>query len=461
MRSVKEVMESNSLLVIGASRNPFKPGSMLLHVLRESGFRGKVAGVNPQGGEIHGVTLYPSLDEVPFTADMAVLLIPPGAVPEALFACARKGVKGVVIASEGFAETGAAGKQHQQQVRDILRSTGMRGFGPNTLGIVNTETGLTTSYFANQEMLCPGTIGFAAQSGIFIGALLRYLSSFEGLKISKGMGLGNKVDVDEADALNYLADDDQTRTIGLYLEDIRDGRRFLEAAGKAVAQKPVLLLKGGRTRQGALASASHTASMAVDDAVLDGALRQTGVIRMEGIEEMVGSLMGFEWMPLPKGNRVAFVTFSGAQAIMSVDAAIKEGLELAKLSPETRQEISTVLATSSKLHNPIDTYPDMNTHGFEKTTTCILRALLKDDGVDGIVFISFAVPDPKEHRQLAAVIGKHPNKPVFVTLLGGRDDVNITEACLFGQRIPCYPFPEMAVRVFSNMWRYAKGRIGS
>ena len=456
MRTLREVMESKNLVVIGASQNPLKPGAMLLEILRSTGFRGKVAGVNPGGGEVNGVRLYSRLDEVPFEVDLAALVIPPAAVPGALAECARRGVKGVVILSEGFAESGDEGKRHQEEVLGILRSTGMRGFGPNTLGLVNTATGLTTSYFANEEMLRPGSIGFAAQSGIFVGALLRYLGSIRELCISKGIGLGNKVDVDESDVLDYFRDDEQTRTVGIYLEDIRDGRRFLEVAREVVHRKPVLLLKGGRTPQGARASASHTASLAVDDAVLDGALRQAGVLRMGGVEEMVGALMGFDWMPLPQGNRIAMVTFSGAMAIMSVDEAIREGLEMSQFSEETRERLSGVIATPGKAQNPIDIFPDMLAHGFEKTVTEILGALLDDEGVDGIMLISFAAFGVEMYHPVVDLIHARQTKPFFVTLLGGKEDVRITGDYLLDQRIPFFPFPEMGVRVFSHMWQYAR-----
>jgi acyl-CoA synthetase (NDP forming) len=456
VRTLKEVMESRNLVVIGASQNPLKPGAMLLEILKGTGFKGKVAGVNPGGGEVYGVKLYSRLDEVPFEVDLAALVIPPSAVPGALAECAHRGVKGVVILSEGFAEAGSEGMRYQEEILGILRATGMRGFGPNTLGIVNTATGLTTSYFANEQMLRPGSIGFAAQSGIFVGALLRYMGSIKELCISKGIGLGNKVDVDESDVLSYFRDDEQTQTIGIYLEDIRDGRRFLEVARDVASRKPVLLLKGGRTPQGARASASHTASLAVDDAVLDGAVRQAGILRMGGVEEMVGTLMGFDWMPLPRGNRIALVTFSGAMAIMSVDEAIREGLDIAVFSDKTRERLSGVIATPAKAQNPIDIFPDMMAHGFEKTVTEILRALLDDDGVHGIVLISFAAFGVELYYPIVELINAQRSKPIFVTLLGSQEDVRIMGDYLLDQRIPFFPFPEMVIRVFSHMWRYAR-----
>lgn len=456
MRSLNEVMASRDLAVIGASRDPLKPGALLLRSLKETGYEGRVAGVNPAGGEVNGIRLHPSLSDVPFDIDLAVLIIPPRFVPEALEDCARKGAKGVVITSEGFGESGEEGRRYQEAVSKILKQTGMRALGPNTLGIVNTETGLTTSYFADQRMLRRGSIGFAAQSGIFVGALLRYLASFDGLHISKGIGLGNKVDVNESDALDFFADDAQTRTVGIYLEDVRDGRRFVESAKRAARKKPVLVLKGGRTREGARATASHTASLAVDDAVFAGALRQAGALRMDGVADMLATLMGFEWMPLPRGNRIAVVTFSGAQAIMSIDAAMGEGLGMAGFAPATNQRLSRVISFPSKMQNPIDLFPDMMTHGFEKTSCEILKALLDDDGVQGVVFIGFAMLSEEMFRPMAEVIQENPSKPVFVSLLGSREDVAGTEDFLRKARIPVVPFPETAVQVLARMWRYVR-----
>jgi len=456
MWSVREILESKSIAVIGASRDPEKPGAQLLEALKKVGYQGRVAGVNPQGGQVFKTHLYHSLEEIPFSVDLAVLHIPPRLVAETLKECGRKGVKGVVISAEGFAEAGPEGAKYQEEIRDILRLTGMRGFGPNTLGLVNTENGLTTSYFATPRMMKPGPIGFAAQSGIFIGALLRYLSSFEGFNLSKGIGLGNKVDVDESDALSYLADDEQTEIIGMYLEDVRNGRRFLETVRKA--KKPVLMIKGGRTKEGGRAMASHTASIAGEDAVLEGAMRQAGVLRMTGVEDLVRTLKGFLNMPLPRGDRLAFVTYSGAQAIMSIDAAVERGLKVARLEETTLRKISGVIASPSKARNPVDIFPDMLAHGFEKTSMEILKALLEDDGVDGIVWISFANMGPEIYRPMADLLVQQRPKPIFFSLLGTKKDIEACEDFLERKRLPCFVFPEHAVQVFAHMWRYSKQR---
>lgn len=458
MRSVREVLESKSVAVIGASRDPLKPGAQLLNVLKKVGFQGQVAGVNPQGGQVFEMPLYRNLEEIPFPVDLAVLHIPPASVPAALEECARKGVKGVVISAEGFAEAGPQGAKYQEEVRNILRSTGMRGFGPNTLGLVNTATGLTTSYYSGPRMLRPGSIGFVSQSGIFVGALLRYLSSLEGFQLSKGIGLGNKVDVDECEALAYLMEDEQTRIIGMYLEDIRDGRKFLQVAREAAARKPVLLLKGGRTKEGARATASHTASLAVEDSVFEGAVRQAGILRLFAIDEFINTLKGFLNMPLPRGGRIALVTYSGAQAIMSIDAAIEEGLEVAHFGEDTRQKIARVIATPSKAQNPVDLFPDMLSHGFEKTAMEVLQALLEDDGVDAIIFISFAIFGAEPYRPIVDLLQGRCTKPVFFSLLGTKKDIEVSRSFLEEHHIPCLDFPEMAVRVLARMRKYARIR---
>jgi len=456
VRSIRESLDAQSVAVIGASRDQEKPGAQLLRVLKDVGYRGRIAGVNPQGGEVFGVPLYPSVKQVPFDVDLSVLLIPPRFVPAAVSDCISKGVKGIVISAEGFAEAGPEGKVYQDEVGALLRSSGVRGFGPNTLGIINTQTRLTTSYFTTEKMLRPGLIGLSAQSGIFVGALLRYLSSQEGLHLSKGIGLGNKVDVNESDALAFFADDDQTKIVGLYLEDVKDGRRFFDRLKETVSRKPVLMIKSARTQAGASASASHTSSLAVEDAVFDGSVRQAGAIRLKSIDELVSTLKGFTAMPLPRGGRLALVTYSGAQAIMSIDTMMEEGLTLAQFSSVAKERIGRVIATDSKRKNPIDIFPDWVAQGYEKTTSEIVKALLDDDEVDGILFISFADQHAEAHRPLIEAVKENPCKPFLVSLLGDGLDKDTNERFLDTNGIPCFNYPEQAVSVFGRMWRYAQ-----
>jgi acetyltransferase len=198
--------------------------------------------------------------------------------------------------------------------------------------------------------------------------------------------------------------------------------------------------------------------MAMEDTVFEGAMRQAGVLRMTGIDDFVRTLKGFLNMPLPRGERLAFVTYSGAQAIMSIDAAVEHGLQVARLGDNTREKISRVIATPSKTKNPVDLFPDMLTHGFERTSTEILKALLEDDGVDGIICISFADSEPEMYQPMVDLLQKQPSKPVFFSLLGRKEDIEACQGLLETNHIPCYDFPEYAVRVFAHMWRYNRMR---
>jgi acetyltransferase len=242
----------------------------------------------------------------------------------------------------------------------------------------------------------------------------------------------------------------------MYIEDIRDGSRFLKTAQHVTAKKPVLILKGGQTKEGSKAIVSHTASLAVNNAVLNGAIKQAGILSMSSIDEMISTLMGFEWMPLPSGKNIALVTFSGAQSIMSIDSAIKQNLSIANLSTKTSEALSRVIATPSKMHNPIDIFPDMMVHGFDKISTDILKALLNDENVHGIIFISFAVLGHKPFHALSDFINTNRSKPVFVSLLGSKEDMRSASDYLLKQKIPCVSYPETAIQAFSHMWNYSK-----
>jgi acetyltransferase len=196
--------------------------------------------------------------------------------------------------------------------------------------------------------------------------------------------------------------------------------------------------------------------MAVADTVLEGALRQAGVLRVRGIDELLATLIGFQDMPLPRGGRIALVTYSGGQAIMSIDEAVENGLEVARFADTTRQKLAEVIAMTSKAGNPVDLYPDMMVHGFEKTSMTIVRALLEDDGVDAIIFIAFAMFGAEPYLPLAQLIEEKRTKPVFFSLMGTKEDVENCRAFMESHRMPCYLFPEMGVRVLAHMRRYAR-----
>ncbi len=450
------LVNSKSIVVVGASPNPSKTGSGLIKILTEMGYQGRVAGVNPKGGEVHGCPLYRNIKEVPFDIDLAVLLISPQAIPQVVEDCGQRGVKGIVINAEGFAETGEEGAALQRRVEELINRFGIRALGPNTTGIINTTTKLATSYFVDESMMKQGEIGSIAQSGIFAGALLKYLGSFASLGISKSIGLGNKIDVDETEALEYLASDPQTAVITMYIEGIRDGRRFFEIAGKVSLQKPIVLLKGGRTEEGARAATSHTASLAGNNEILMGALKQTGVILADDLNDLIGIVKALNFMPLPKGNRVAIVTYSGAQAIMTVDACSAHGLTLASFSPETQKRLEQVIPISSKALNPIDLFPATLEHGYEKMAFPVLDVLFEAPEVDGIISINYGSFTPEESRRVIKKIREEGTKPLYVTFLGKRKEIEDNRTTFDDHFIPAFAFPEDAVRAMAKLWEYAQ-----
>jgi acetyltransferase len=230
----------------------------------------------------------------------------------------------------------------------------------------------------------------------------------------------------------------------------------MEIARKTVAEKPILLLKGGRTEAGAARTASHTASMAVADDVLSGALRQAGVLRVPSIDELIRTLRGFLTMPLPQGPCLAFVTFSGAQAIMSIDTAVEEGLSIATFTDKTHENLKKVIQTPSKAKNPVDIFPDMVVHGFDVTMITILKSLMEDKNVHGIVSISFANAGAEVYQPIVEALKGNCSKPLFFSLLGSKKDFQESQAYLEENGFPCYDLPEMAVRVFARMWRYTQ-----
>jgi len=272
-----------AIAVIGASDNPEKPGGRPLTALLKRGYAGRIYPVNPRHREIAGLGCYPSVLDVPGGVDMAIIAVPAAIVPEAVAQCGAKGVKAAVVFTSGFAEAGPAGLALQRQMMEAARSGGVRILGPNCLGLVNLENAVMASFtgIVDVEPVRPATLGFVSQSGVF-GATI-YLQALErGVGFSSFVSVGNEADLEFADFVSYLLDDAETRVVGGYLEGARDGAKLRAAAAKALRlQKPLLIMKVGRTRAGSRAASSHTGSLAGDDQIYDAFFRQTGIIRIE------------------------------------------------------------------------------------------------------------------------------------------------------------------------------------
>ena len=372
--------EPRAVAVFGSLKDNGGPGYGSIKNMLELGFTGKIYPVNPSGGEVLGLTAYSSLDKVTGPVDLAMVIIPPAAVPGVVEQCAQKGIKAVIIGTEGFAEASEEGAVLQRQVVDIAHRRGLRIIGPNTIGVVNTANGLATvPYRVGYKKFLKGGIAYCGQTGL-ISAHSHPMGP-RAYPLSKICDFGNKCDVNEVDLLNYLSDDPETKVIVMELEDVKDGQKFMETARKAVAKKPVLIFKPGRSKAGARAAASHTGSLAGDDRVYESAFKQAGILRVNNWREFWEIPRVFASQPLPRGNRTAIISISGGGGIVAADAAAEAGLAMATFTGET---VAKLAKLSPRLaSNPVDIGPLFNVVDDPLAITEeIISLVLADEAVD-------------------------------------------------------------------------------
>ncbi|MGB9804467.1 acetate--CoA ligase family protein, partial [Desulfofundulus sp.] len=301
---LKPFFEPESIALIGASNNPEKPSGRPLHALINKGYRGKIYPVNPKYQSLAGIRCYPSLADIPGPVDLAVISIPASRVYDALEQCVAKGVKAAIIFSSGFAETGPEGRLAQDRIARLARNSGLRICGPNCLGVVNTRNGVMASFAFIVDIadVHPGTVGFVTQSGAY-GALIYAQALYSGVGLNYFVSVGNEADLEFADFLGYMVEDDSTRVLGGYLEGAKDGLKLRRVAEEAArAGKPVMIMKVGRSTAGARAASSHTGSLAGVDRIYDAFFKQTGIIRIEDPEELIAFVPVFSAGRLPKGR---------------------------------------------------------------------------------------------------------------------------------------------------------------
>ncbi|MCJ7593215.1 MAG: CoA-binding protein, partial [Desulfobacterales bacterium] len=277
-------------------------------------FAGKLYLINPRGGEILGHKVYPSIQDLPESVDLAIIILPAAATPQAIRDCAAKGAKAIVLAAGGFAEVDDKGEKLQEETLKAIRDSGVRAIGPNTSGHTSTPHNFTSSFFPLGK-IPHGNVSYIAQTGNFATHTMRYIMSGEHYGVARVLGLGNKLDVEESEVLEYYAQDPKTKAIFIYLESFKKPRRFLDVARKVTQSKPVILLKGGATAEGAKAAVAHTAALASDDRIIEGALRQAGVVRIYKYSHLFLAAKAISAMPLPKGNRLSFLAPSGAMLV--------------------------------------------------------------------------------------------------------------------------------------------------
>lgn len=357
---LRPFFDPTAVAVMGSLREVPGTAFWTIRNMRHFGFAGPVYPINPNPGnygDVLGAKVYSKISDVAEPIDLAVVITPPATIPDLVEQCAANGVRAVIVMSEGFAESGDEGARLQQQLVETSRRTGIRIMGPNTFGLVNSSNGLVTvPPHTDNETIRKGGIALCSQTGS-IGPHQAPLDDWA-YPVSKICDIGNKCDVDEADILDYLASDPDTRVVAMHLEDIKDGARFMSAARKLVLRKPLLILKAGRTEAGARASASHTGSLLGSDHIYDAALRQVGAIRVNTWQELWEIPKMFEYQPLPVGTRFAVITITGGQGVIAADAAAASGLSVAEFSRDTVRRLSNV---SPRLgSNPVDIGPVMS-----------------------------------------------------------------------------------------------------
>ncbi len=393
LRSEKSALslffEPQSVAVVGSLREGYFGGYVVVKTLLNAGFGGKIYPVNPSYQEVLGLKVYPSINEIPEKIDLVLIMINRRSVPDVMRECAGKGIKSVIVVADGFAERDEEGAKLQNEILEIAREAGIRILGPNTAGVVNSANGLIPDpYEPGYKKVKPGAVAICAQTGMINPQAFPYADLHYG--VSKICDYGNKCDVDECDLLEYLESDPATKVITMYLESIQDGQRFLKISKRVTAQKPVLILKSGRTKEGAKVSASHTGALAMDDQIFSAACQQAGIIRLEKFREFFELPKIFSLQPLPKGNRLGIVTFTGGVGVLAIDEGAKYGLSVARLSPEIAKKLDAIFPGLGK--TVVDIGPPMAVNNYMTIYSEIIKTVLSDDHIDCLFNVIWTSP---------------------------------------------------------------------
>ncbi len=447
------------IALVGATANKLKGGYAILKNLI-TGFKGGIYPVNPRYREIDGIKCFKSVKDVPDPVDLAIIFVPGGNVPAIIKDCAHRGIKGVMIEAGGFAESGDEGKKMQDELKTYAKKAGIRLWGPNCMGLVDAVHKKIFSFVTPViwDELIPGDVSLIVQSGMLSGAFLIDCMSHKIMGISKVCSIGNKMDVDECEILEYLINDPDTKAIGLYLESINNGRRFMEICG--TSPKPVVVLLGGKSAGGAAAALSHTASMAVNGAVASGALAQAGVIEAMDFNEMMDicrSLAAYPDLKVSAAGRVAVLTYTGGAGIVSSDFIDKSGIELAKLSLSTKEKIKSVFPDWMPISNPVDLWPAVERNGADLAYGTAVKAVCEDPSVDAIFVHAFTGGFALNlDMEFLSGHARRAGKPVFCWVIGTDDAVKKLKTEAIECSVPVFSEISRAVECMDKVFMRKK-----
>ncbi len=454
LRVMDRLMNPRSVAVIGASDQAGKIGNSVMKNLINGGYAGEIYPINPKADTIMDRKAFKSVGDVPGEVDVAVFAVPAKFVPAALTECGEKGVAAAVMIPSGFAETG--NQELQDEVVGIANRYGIRMLGPNIYGYYYTPQNLCATFCTPYDV--KGGVALTSQSGGIGMAILGFARTTK-MGVSAIVGLGNKSDVDEDDLLTFFEQDENTQCVAMHLEDLKDGRAFVEAAQRMTKKKPVVVLKAGRTAMGARAASSHTGALAGDDKVYDDILRQAGVVRAPGLNEMLEYARGLPLLPTPKGENVVIITGAGGSGVLLSDACVAEGLSLMDIPPDLDEAFRAYIPPFGAAGNPIDITGGEPPSTYEAT----IRLGLEDPRIHALIlgYWHTIVTPPMVFAELTAKVlaearAKGIDKPV-VASLAGDTEVEQASEYLFEHRVIAYPYTtERPVAVLGAKYRWAR-----
>ena len=439
-----------TVAIIGAKDEPGAVGATILNNLISGGFKGRIYPVNPKRSKVFNLKCYPSIADIPEPVDLVVIVTPAATVPGLVAQCVAAHAKSAIIISAGFKELGAAGLQLEEEILLHARKGHMPIIGPNCLGVMNPIHGLNATFA--RGMALPGQLAFISQSGAMCTAVLDW-SFREKIGFSSFVSIGSMADVNWGSLIDYLGNDPNTRSLLLYMETIGDARSFLTAAREVALEKPIIVIKAGRSQAAAKAAASHTGSLAGSDEVFDAALERVGVLRVNSISELFSMASVLARQPRPKGPRLTIVTNAGGPAVLATDATVLNHAELSVLEPKTIEALNKSLPAAWSHGNPVDILGDATAETYSKT----LEVLSKDDNVDGILVVLSPqdMTDPTAVAKSVQPFANIPGKPLLASWMGG-DAVTEGTRILNEANIPVFEYPDDAAKTFGTMWRYSK-----
>lgn len=439
-----------SVAIIGASRNPRKIGHVILRNFIDGGYKGKIYPINPNTNEILGHKCYKSVFNVNHRIDLAVIALPAPIVPKTLEQCGKKGMHAAIIVSGGFKEIGEI--ELEKQITKISKKYKIRVLGPNTLGVYDPYSGVDTIFNPRYKLGRPepGHISFISQSGATMSVILDWMS-MKGYKAAKFVSYGNASDVDEADLIEYLLKDKDSKVICMYFEGVKNGRKFFEATKNS--NKPLIALKGGKTKEGTKAVSSHTGSLAGEAEIYSAAFKQAGVVEASDLEQIFDFARILSTQPKPGGNKVQIITDGGGFGVLTADYLVHSGLKITRMNKRNLEKLRKITPRHAVLEDVIDLTGDATTEMYREA----IDAALDDPNVDMLAVIALFQPPllTPDIVEVIAEANKRKKKPIIIISAGGKY-TEVLKKTLEDSGVPCFSYPQRAAEALGALYNYVK-----